>query len=197
MYSVISWQVQPSRQSGLFADSNHAPTISLKPWISFAAISDILLTCDTFYGVSHCFWWPSSPFSDNFGYIFSKFITFRLIPTKSPDHFNGLFHFLSIQGYRRQFYNFALGLEFQGVMPRMAHRKAIFQVWPHWKASQTGRIRLVNLPWPLWKDNSTPFLVPDSLGKCFWYTPREFPFHTPVWVKNKIAQLSKLRHRSI
>ena len=40
----------------------------------------------------------------------------------------GLFHFLSIQRYGRQFSKFDLGLEFEGVMPKMAHRKTTFQV---------------------------------------------------------------------
>ena len=71
---------------GSRCDSNHAPTISLKPCISFAAISAAPLF-DTRHispqGVSHHFQWPSSPFSDSSGYIFSKFITFRLIPAKT------------------------------------------------------------------------------------------------------------------
>ena len=41
---------------------------------------------------------------------------------------NGLFHFLFIQGYGRQFSKFTFGLEFQGLMPKMTHRKTIFHV---------------------------------------------------------------------
>ena len=29
--------------------------------------------------------------------------------------------------------------------------------------------------------------VPDSLGKCFRQTPKEFPFHTPVWINQSAA----------
>ena len=38
---------------GSRCDSNHAPSISLKPCISFVAISAIPLTHNTFHGVSH------------------------------------------------------------------------------------------------------------------------------------------------
>ena len=48
-------------------------------------------------------------------------------------------------------------------------------------------IPLENLSLPPWKDSGKIILVPNSLGKCFWHTPLELPFHTPVWVKNGIA----------